>query len=785
MASKLPVFNYKESIIKAVLENDVVIVTGETGSGKTTQIPQYLLDSDELRSKFFLKKKKFRVVVTQPRRVAAMAMAERVSKERNVKLGEEVGYTIRFDDKSNREKTQIRYVTDGTLLRESLVSTNNRDKKSVRTDFLVEGLAKNNIIMLDEAHERSVHTDVLFGVCKLYLIKAERPPFRLIITSAVLDVKAFQAVFVGAPHIHVPTRMYPVDIFYKSLDLTTGEDRIREAASTSSWIERVKNCVYLAANLHENVEKEEEEIANEILEPSALEGDYEDRKIDDNAEEEKIEEEDETKSLPPLRHILVFLTGQDECESAVRLLHDEFVRRQREGSKLLDAVILPLYGSLPQKKQSQVFDEVGHDQRKIIFATNLAETSLTISGVGYVIDCGFLKQKIFNPKTGLDALQVVREARSQALQRTGRAGRTRKGKCFRLFSEKMFETLEPKAVPEIQRSNLAGVVLELKCLGIDNVFDFPFVDAPSKGALVLALRDLYLVGGVDADGSLTPDGSLMAKFPVDPSSSRCILDANVLGVLPDVVDLVSILSVDQVFFRPHSSMEEAQQQADAVRKNLTVPGSDHLTLLKIFEIFRDEGSISWCRKKFLRHRALQEAQDIQKQLDRVVRQLGFSFKRRLKKWSDPWKEAILKCLASGFYMRSGRFSDTASSWVTPLDGTFSRPEMMSAIYEEDGHVPEFVIARDITGRHESDALGSMRIVSGVPKSVIVELLKKIDSVNLMKLCRRKTQFNEDEDIAHETQNKRKLVIIDVEQSEKDRNLKLENIKKRYMERKIK
>ena len=370
----LPIYQFKKDLIQAIHENKILVVIGETGSGKTTQITQYLLEAG------YIKKGK-RIGCTQPRRVAAISVAKRVAEEMGVVLGEEVGYSIRFEDLTS-SSTIIKYMTDGMLLREALVD---------------KDLSQYSALMLDEAHERTIHTDVLFSLLKTTAQK--RDDFRLIVTSATLDAEKFSSYFYNCKIFRIPGRTFPVEILYTK----EAESDYLDAALTT------------VMQIH-------------LVEPA---GD-----------------------------ILLFLTGQEEIDTACQILYE---RMKKLGDEAPELIILPVYSALPSEMQTRIFEPAPPGSRKCVIATNIAEASLTIDGIYYVVDPGFAKIKVFNPKLGMDTLVVAPISQASAKQRAGRAGRTGPGKCYRLYTEDAYKNeMLPVTVPEIQRTNLANTVLLLK-----------------------------------------------------------------------------------------------------------------------------------------------------------------------------------------------------------------------------------------------------------------------------------------------------------------------------------
>ncbi|XP_045807585.1 probable pre-mRNA-splicing factor ATP-dependent RNA helicase DEAH5 isoform X2 [Trifolium pratense] len=518
----LPIYKLKKELIQAVHDNQVLVVIGETGSGKTTQVTQYLAEAGYTT--------RGKIGCTQPRRVAAMSVAKRVAEEFGCRLGEEVGYAIRFEDCTGPD-TVIKYMTDGMLLREILVD---------------ENLSQYFVIMLDEAHERTIYTDVLFGLLK-QLVK-RRPELRLIVTSATLDAENFSGYFFNCNIFTIPGRTFPVEVLYT----------------------KQPESDYLDASLITVLQIH-------LTEP---EGD-----------------------------ILLFLTGQEEIDFACQSLYE---RMKGLGKNVPELIILPVYSALPSEMQSRIFDPAPPGKRKVVVATNIAEASLTIDGIFYVIDPGFAKQNVYNPKLGLDSLVITPISQASAKQRAGRAGRTGPGKCYRLYTESAYRNeMSPTSIPEIQRINLGTTTLSMKAMGINDLLSFDFMDPPSPQALISAMEQLYSLGALDEEGLLTKLGRKMAEFPLDPPLSKMLLASVDLGCSDEILTIIAMIQTGNIFYRPR----EKQAQADQKKARFFQAEGDHLTLLAVYESWKSKNfSGPWCFENFVQSRSLRRAQDVRKQL---------------------------------------------------------------------------------------------------------------------------------------------------------------------------
>ncbi|CAG8442898.1 18870_t:CDS:10 [Acaulospora morrowiae] len=575
----LPIYSFREELLNAINDYQVLVIVGETGSGKTTQLPQYLSEAG------YTKGGK-KIGCTQPRRVAAMSVAARVAEEMGVKLGYEVGYSIRFED-CTTEKTIIKYMTDGMLLREFL------------TEPLLDGYS---CLIIDEAHERTLHTDILFGLVKD--IARVRPDLKLLISSATLDAKKFADYFDEAPIFNIPGKPYPVQVCYT---------KAPEANYVSAAITTVMQ-----------------------LHISQKSGD-----------------------------ILVFLTGQDEIETVQESLQQAC---RVLGSKIRELIICPIYANLPPDMQSKIFEPTPPGARKVVLATNIAETSITINGVSFVIDPGFVKQNNYSPKTRMESLLVVPCSRASAVQRAGRAGRVGPGFCFRLYTKHAFANeLEENTIPEIQRTNLSNVVLTLKSIGINDVMKFEFMDPPHEQALISALNDLYALGALNNNGELTKLGRRMAEFPLDPFLSKSIIWSEKYHCTDEVISIISMLTVQgSVFYRP----KDKKFHADKARQNFVRPGGDHFTLLNVWEQWVDTNySMGWCYENFVVYRSMARARDVRDQL------AGLCERAEVDLESNPNPGDIVpiqKSIVSGFFMNAARISRFGDSYQKAKYGDSAR-----------------------------------------------------------------------------------------------------------------
>ncbi|KAH7655140.1 RNA helicase protein [Dioscorea alata] len=597
----LPVWQQKEEFLHALKDNQVLVLVGETGSGKTTQIPQFVLECDDLSKRPI-------VACTQPRRVAAMSVSRRVAEEMDVTIGEEVGYSIRFEDCSG-PKTILKYLTDGMLLREAMA------------DPLLE---RYKVIILDEAHERTLATDVLFGLLKEVL--KNRDDLKLVVMSATLEAEKFQGYFNGAPLMKVPGRLHPVEIFYTQ---EPERDYLEAAIRT---VVQIHMC-------------------------------------------------------EPPGDILVFLTGEEEIEDACRKITKEI---NNLGDQVGPVKAVPLYSTLPPAMQQKIFEAApapltpgGPPGRKIVVSTNIAETSLTIDGIVYVIDPGFSKQKVYNPRIRVESLLVSPISKASAHQRSGRAGRTQPGKCFRLYTEKSFNNdLQPQTYPEILRSNLANTVLTLKKLGIDDLVHFDFMDPPAPETLMRALEVLNYLGALDDEGNMTKLGEIMSEFPLDPQMAKMLVVSPDFNCSNEILSISAMLSVPNCFLRPR----DAQKAADEAKARFGHIDGDHLTLLNVYHAYKQNNEDpSWCYENFINQRTLKAADNVRQQLMRIMARFNLKLCSTDFNSRDYYVN-IRKAMLSGYFMQVAHLERTGH-YLTVKDNQVVHLHPSNCL----DHKPEWVI----------------------------------------------------------------------------------------------
>ncbi|NKB67891.1 MAG: ATP-dependent RNA helicase HrpA [Candidatus Latescibacteria bacterium] len=553
---ELPIAACKDEIRQAIEQHPVIIIAGETGSGKTTQLPKICLEAGRgIEAK---------IACTQPRRVAALSVSRRIASELDAVWGREVGCKIRFQDQTAPE-TYIKMMTDGMLLAEI-----QQDRRLLEYDTII----------VDEAHERSLNIDFLLGYLKV--LRQQRPDLKIIITSATIDTEAFSQAFDGAPIIEVSGRVFPVDVHYWPLEEMMGNR-----------------------------------------------GDYTFVDASIEAVEQVLAESDRGD-------ILVFMPSERDIRET---------RERLEGRRFRNAEVVPLFGRLTAAEQQRVFAPKG--PRRIVVATNIAETSLTIPRVRYVIDPGLARISRYNPRTQTQRLPIEPISQSSANQRKGRCGRVEGGICIRLYSEEEFQAKPEYTQPEIQRANLADVILRMLALRLGAVETFPFIDPPKLQAIRGGYQLLEELGALDADKHLTRLGRSMARLPIAPTVSRMLLQAQEEGALSEVLVIAAAISIQDPRERPL----EQQEEADQMHKPFQHPDSDFLAFLNIWNAYHDQWDQlrtqsqmrKFCRQHFLSFMRMREWRDIYAQLSSTLRDIG-GF--RLNKQPAEY-EAIHRSLLSG------------------------------------------------------------------------------------------------------------------------------------------
>jgi ATP-dependent RNA helicase DDX35 len=549
-----------------------------------------------------------------------------VAEEVGCKLGEEVGYSIRFEDVTSA-RTRIKFLTDGLLLREALV------------DPL---LSRYSVIMVDEAHERSLSTDILLGVLKKILKR--RSDLRIIISSATLQAEDFLKFFMGESDV----QPRPAPSTAVTLDELISQGGSRDHAAVDEFGGDVGRIINLEGRMY----------PVDVLYMETPAEDY---------VEKAVQTVFEIHTKEPNGDILVFLTGREEIDTAVQAISERAADLHPRAQALMP---LPLYAGLSTEPQMYVFEPAPENTRKVIFSTNIAEASVTIDGIVYVVDTGFVKLRAFNPLTGIETLTATPVSKASATQRAGRAGRTKPGKCYRLYIESSYHTLEEATVPEIQRSNLAPVILQLKALGIDNIARFDFITAPPAELIIRALELLFSLGALNDYAKLTqPLGTRMAELAVEPMMAKTLLSAPSFGCLSEMLTIAAMTSLGSNIWFHHDGEKKRMETA---RRKFAVEEGDHLTLLNVYQAFVTKGrkEAKFCHDNFINFKSMSRALSIRAQLKRYLARFGLSVDETLS--SNPNAqplsvggsdrgEQIRRCLTAGFFAHAAKMQP---------DGTF-------------------------------------------------------------------------------------------------------------------
>ena len=798
---QLPVYKYKTEICQAVADNEVTLIVAETGSGKSTQVPSFLHEGGCLKqNRSMIRTSKTRrkspygksICVTQPRRVAAITVAKRVAEEMGSVPGGVVGHRVRFDDTTDLagpNTSRVIYATDGMLLREA------------QSDPL---LKRYGIIVLDEAHERSLQTDVLFGVVKRAMdsrmgrytagaatnqqtdevnkdnrirlalgkvaAQLELPPLKVVVMSATLEEETFQNFFqsVATQMIKVPGRLFPVTTLYTQ---EAQDDYIDAALSAALQIHRdgeegdiliflpgQEEIEDLAALLRKHLD-EEANLARTLT--SGENGTGDDDDDDSNGGGSQKPAVDIVQSLKGMGTNLN--SGQHVIVNGV--------------------LVCVLYAALPPEAQMFAFKPRPDGcTRKIILSTNIAETSVTVQGIRYVIDTGKQKVREFSGSTGMESLTVANVSKAQASQRSGRAGRMAEGFCFRLYPEIAFDGLEETSPPEILRVNLAHVVLQLKGMGVHDPRTFDFLTPPQKGTLMKAFNSLYALGAINEKMDITDHGKKLAKLPLDPIFGHLLLQSPVYGCTSEMLTAVSMLSAENVFYRPGGGDEAASgtaaAKAIAAHRRFASYEGDLPTLLSVYESWRREaiyipsfsggkkaqrrrlaaaaqqkGSAGkllhgdWCARNFISGRALVRAYDVRKQLSEIcareIKKNGLGLNVKVSCGDD--RELFLKCACAGLFLQAA--SRIKASVDVDEKSTKRSGDRSGTLYSSRGRYKTIIGSEEISIHPTSVMFGR----NPAPKCVVyTELL-----VTKKTYIRGVTQIREDwlQEIAPEIYNK--------------------------------
>ncbi|EAR59486.1 ATP-dependent RNA helicase HrpA [Neptuniibacter caesariensis] len=571
----LPISARRDEITKAISENQVVVLAGETGSGKTTQLPKICLDLG-LGCKGLIGH-------TQPRRLAARTVASRIAEELNTTLGDRVGYQVRFHDQVS-DTTQVKLMTDGILLAET------------KHDRFLE---QYEVLIIDEAHERSLNIDFLLGYIKRILPK--RPDLKVIITSATIDLERFSKHFNDAPIIEVSGRTYPVDVLYRPLHELEGEDE--KAIDMQQGI--------LAA-------------VEELLDMERKQG------------------------RGPQGDILIFLPGESEIREAADLL-------RKADLKSVD--VLPLYARLSLAEQNRVFQRgKGSVGTRIVLSTNVAETSLTVPGIKYVIDTGLARVSRYSYRSKVQRLPVEAISQASANQRSGRCGRVSEGTCIRLFSEEDFFSRPEFTDAEIRRTNLAAVILQMLSLKLGDISEFPFVDPPDNRYINDGFKLLQELGAVDSKRHITRIGWQLSKLPIDPRLGRMVIEASRNNCLREVLIIVSALSIQDPRERP----QDKRQASDEKHRLYAHEESDFLTFVNLWDLYEEQRQAlsqnqlrKYCLKNFLSYMRMREWRDTHRQLHIICKEIKEQDSKFIEREEPASYEAVHRSLLAGLLSHMG------------------------------------------------------------------------------------------------------------------------------------
>ena len=583
------------------------------------------------------------------------------------------------------------------------------------------------MVILDESHERSIYTDILFALVK-GAIKARKGTLKLVVTSATLDTDLFSKYFDNCPVLKMEGKCFPVDVKYLH---TPANLRLEEA---------VKNAIRL--HLHEG-----------------------------------------------LGHILVFLTGSEECEQGVKRTQEILQDLISKGKEVPSAMVYSLYGAQSSEDQARVFEAIDEDTRKIIFSTNIAETSITIDGVGFVIDSGYVKQKQYNPKTGMDCLTVVPISKVQAVQRMGRAGRTMEGKCLRMYTEKFFnEQMESTTIPEILRVNLTNLMLTLKVIGIHEVLRFDYMERPDDDLIIEALKQLHILNAIDDEGKVNDFGREMCKIPMEPHFSKSLLVSKYLDCQDEVLSIVSLLSSEKIFSTVSKTHVERYEDMQATLKNLVLKEGDHPTLLKIYKEWISRGrSESYARDNYINLRGLRQADDIRGQIHQLIFSINYKIVEKYLENDHIYRlqkekglknltlyDRISMSLCSAFFFNAARrVHNMSEDYILLSEGNMVSLDPNCAFVIKNVY-PEYLVFSELAGN--SSARGMMRTATFVREEWIVPYVQQLKKIKHDRISSKPS-------LTEQTKQKNKLLMEKVEEERiQSRDSKLAQEREKYLNR---
>lgn len=665
----LPIYKHKKQILYALETNQVLVLVGETGSGKSTQLPQYMMEGGWAD-------RGFQIVCTQPRRLAAQTLAQRVLQEVAGGGGQRsstqkevppvVGYTVRFDDTTSRTMTRIKFVTDGMLLREATMQ-----------DPL---LSSYSVIMIDEAHERTTNSDALLGILKKILRK--RTNLRIVICSATIDAEAFLNFFI------------PQQSTMINMDEEQNQQQQQQPPPLKKgrWGPRIGEGEHTIIDING---------PNDVVRGTIISVDGRQHPVDMLYLSEPVADylrcTVETAIAIHTKEggedILAFLPSAEDIDIAIQMTDNLLTEtKARNKSQKKQAILLPLHGTLPYQMQARVFSpKSDQTTRRIIFATNIAETSVTVPDITHVIDCGYAKTPYFDPKTGFDRLIVAPISQASARQRAGRAGRVQSGKCYRLYTEKYFmKAMDSSTPPEVLRSNLTGFILTLKALGVDNILSFHLLDLPSIDSLSHGLESLYALGALDDQTNLTTLGMSMSAFPTEPRVSKMLLTSLDLGCAWEVLAVAAVMQVRVLFHQPRTQRQQLDYDA-AMMSDLVDPSGDHVTYANIMADVDDRGlDADECKEKFISFVALKRAMEVRDQLSRFLRRYGRVHGMNVT--GDDQGErskAIRRCVTAGFFFYVAKLANDGR-YYTVRGKHMVTPANLSVLHSH-GNASEYIV----------------------------------------------------------------------------------------------